>query len=468
MSRCPLLYLIPLVFPLLSFSQMRREDIHTDFVLYPKRTMLEKDLRERVIGKNFSIPLDSNTEYRYESACNAISQFLFHSPEVEQGFSRLFAGYDQLSSDTRRAFLEAVYAVDPKTHCIPIRAILEKETDPKLFAICAAYLHRCDTATDNTNFLKIRMVEKFPGYDSVPILLELESWLTIHEAAAAGKTPDPGELFAWQATTGQKIIYSFQRWDRDYPGLAIVQNSNGRFVRDQQGRLQIFYQLARSGSDLPYFITNGSTPQGIYSIQGTGVSRTYFIGPTPNLQLIMPNEDSWARYFLAGRDSAAWSGAADPKSLLGAGSPGSGSSGSALGSAGSTQDSLLRYQSLLPAGWRGYAPMMEAWHAGKIGRTEIIAHGTTIDPEYFKGRPFYPLTPTMGCLCAKELWNPTSGRLLESEQFGLVSAFLSTPGSKGYLYVIDVDDQRKPVSRQEVEGWVKKFEDQKSPAGAGL
>jgi hypothetical protein len=26
----------------------------------------------------------------------------------------------------------------------------------------------------------------------------------------------------------------------------------------------VFQQLARSGSDLPYFITNGSTPQGIF------------------------------------------------------------------------------------------------------------------------------------------------------------------------------------------------------------
>ncbi|HZE84059.1 MAG TPA: hypothetical protein VE035_07105, partial [Puia sp.] len=317
---------------------------------------------------------------------------------------------------------------------------------PKLFAICAAYLHRCDTSTDNNNFLKIRMAEKFPGYDTVAILLELQNWLSVHEIFAGGKTPDIGELFAYQATVGQKIVWSFQRWDRDYPGLAIVQNASGKFVRDPQGRLLVFLQLARSGSDLPYFITDGSTPQGIYSIQGTGVSRTHFIGPTPNLQLIMPDEDSWGHYFLPGRDSAM------------------GIVGSATGVGGGAEpgkpDSLFLYQALLPAGWRHYGPMMEAWSAGRIGRTEIIAHGTTIDPEYFKDKPFYPLTPTMGCLCAEELWNPTSGHLLVSEQFGLVSAWLSTPGSKGYLYVINVDDQRKPVSRREVEEWVKRFEDQ--------
>jgi hypothetical protein len=124
-------------------------------------------------------------------------------------------------------------------------------------------------------------------------------------------------------------------------------------------------------------------------------------------------------------------------------------------------DSLNRYRDLLPPVWRDYTPMMEAWTAGKVGRTEIIAHGTTIDPEYYSGKPFYPLTPTMGCLCAKELWNPTSGHLLVSEQFNLISAFLSTQGRKGYLYVINVDDQHKPLSRAEIEMWVRRWEGRK-------
>jgi hypothetical protein len=115
--------------------------------------------------------------------------------------------------------------------------------------------------------------------------------------------------------------------------------------------------------------------------------------------------------------------------------------------------------------------MMEAWAAGHTGRTEIIAHGTTIDPEYFRDKLFYPLTPTMGCLCAKELWNPTSGHPLVSEQLNLVNAYSAARGPvndavarrspanelvvhSGYLYVINIDDQHKPVSRAEVEALV--------------
>jgi hypothetical protein len=201
---------------------------------------------------------------------------------------------------------------------------------------------------------------------------------------------------------------------------------DGHFARLPNGRPMIFEQLARSGSGMPYFLTNGNTPQGIYSIQGIAVTNNALIGPTPNIQLILPFETDWQKFFSDHRHFP--------------------------------DDSLELYLQLLPASWRNYQPIMEAWAAGKIGRTEIIAHGTAIDPEYFKERSFYPLTPTQGCLCAKELWNPSTGHLLISEQFNLVAAYQSTPGTRGYLFVINVDDQSRPVTRGEVEKWVYEFE----------
>src|SRR3979490_468968 len=63
-------------------SQTRREDIYSGFVLYTKRVALEKDLRERIIGRHFSLPLNSDTEDGYLSGCWAVSQFLFDGPEV--------------------------------------------------------------------------------------------------------------------------------------------------------------------------------------------------------------------------------------------------------------------------------------------------------------------------------------------------------------------------------------------------
>src|SRR5687768_8513498 len=83
------------------------QEIYSDYVLYPKRERLEKDLRENITARSFALELDSNNEHKFESACLAVSQFLFSGPGVKAGFEQLFAQYDQLQFETKRAFLEA-------------------------------------------------------------------------------------------------------------------------------------------------------------------------------------------------------------------------------------------------------------------------------------------------------------------------------------------------------------------------
>lgn len=409
---------------LLCHAQMRREDIRTDFVTYSKRKLLEKDIRENIIGKTATFPLDSVTEYRFESACRAITQFMITDDRSKIVCDKLFAGYTTLEYDTRQALLEAVYAVYPADYINAVNNILLTETDPKLFAMAAVYLYRTDSSAVFLNKVRNRITIQFASADSIPVLVELKKYLSGYRQQVQQPTPPLSALFRYQQDLKQKVIYSFQRWNRDYPGMAIVQNADGSFVRHPDGRLMVFQQLARSASDLPYFLTDGSTPQGVYRIQGTAVSNNKLIGPTPNLQMLLPFESYWTSFFYMPVDSVV--------------------------------DMLNPYLQLFPATWRMYTPVREAYYAGKAARTAIITHGTTIDPEYFNDKPWYPLTPTMGCLCTKELWNVTNGNLLISEQWNLVSAFTLSPGNKGYLYVINVDNQQKPVTRQEVEEWVKK------------
>jgi len=419
-----------LLMSLYAGAQWKQEDIYTPFVLYKERVKLDENLKENIIGKTFNLPLDSNTAYKYESACWAITQFLLRDKQIEAGFERMLKAYDMLDADARQAVLEAIYGNYPTRFKTEIDAISRVETDAKLFSICLVYLLRNDSSAKNRSELLIRMTERFPEYDSTMVLSALQSFLNNHSREIRTPIPALTELFSYSKSLGRKTVYSFQRWNRDYPGLAIVQNVDGRFVRHPDGRLMVFQQLARSGSDLPYFITNGSTPQGVYSISGIGISHNNLIGPTPNLQMAMPYEEKWEKYFQLD-STKTWD---------------------------STQNTLAAYLNLLPAGWRSYTPMTEAFTAGKVGRTEVIAHGTTIDPEYFRDQPFYPLTPTLGCLCAREQWNVTTGRPTLSEQLGLVNAFLSTHGSKGYLIVVNLDNQQRPVTREELDKWVQKFE----------
>lgn len=412
-------------------AQQRREEIYSGFVTYNKRMNFDHELRQRVVAGTFALEPDSDNEYRFESACNAISQYQLRSDTIKAGLRKLFNRYQHLEYDTRRALLEAVYAVYPDEFATEVHAGLSNAVFPKLFAMGAAYLYRIDSSINNGNTLKIAMVEQFPGYDTIPVLTELEKYINEHSKEIKSPTPDLAALFRHNRNAGRKVIYSLQRWDRNYPGLALVQYADGRFARHPDGRLMIFEQLARSASDLPYFITNGSTPQGVYSINGIAVSKNQLIGPTPNLQLTMPFEGRWQQYFQQQPDSLPWD---------------------------STLNVAALYNQLLPPQWAGYTPMQEAFQAGRTGRTEIIAHGTTINPEYFRGHPYYPLTPTMGCLCAKELWNSSNGRLLISEQYNLVSTFSATPGSKGYLFVINLNNQPRPVTRADIEGIVRRYE----------
>jgi hypothetical protein len=120
---------------------------------------------------------------------------------------------------------------------------------------------------------------------------------------------------------------------------------------------------------------------------------------------------------------------------------------------------LLSYLDILPDSWRDYLPIQESFYAGKTGRTEIIAHGTTIDPAYFNGKSFYPISPTLGCLCAPENWNVSTGRLTTSEQFRLADTYSKIESEDGFFIVLNLDNKQSPVSRNEIELIIRKFEE---------
>ncbi len=408
-----------------AFAQWQLSSITTDFVKNERRESFKKNMNEEIINHCFQLPVDSNTESQYEQACWAISQFLVKSPLIESGFKKLLLSYGQLGFETKRAVLEAVYATYPTEFQSQIATLTATEYAPKLFAMQTLYLFRANADAKAKEKYINQLIQIFPGYQQNPILSELYKYLTLHHSFTELALPDLNQLFVHQQSQQLVTIYSFQKWNRDYPGLAALQQSNGHFLRDSLGQILLIDQLARAGSNLPYFITNGNTPQGIYSITGTEVSKNLFIGPTPNLQLLMPFEADTA-YWHMGYDS--------------------------------TKDALANYLGLLPKDWANYEPMQESFYAGKSGRSEILAHGTTIDPEYFKGFPFYPISPTLGCLCAKEIWNIFNGRLQESHQLQLANGLMQQKKQKGLLIVINIDNQASPVEASKIREVLENFE----------
>jgi len=187
----------------------------------------------------------------------------------------------------------------------------------------------------------------------------------------------------------------------------------------------VFQQLARSASNMPYFITNGNTPQGMFKVVGTAISHNQLIGPSPNIQMVMPFEND-SLFF--GTDTL------------------------------TTLQKQQLYRSLWPTVFQNHAPIWESYHAGYIGRSEIIVHGTTIDPDYFSEQSFFPLVPTMGCLSTYESWNIFNGRLLKSQQLQLTNTFFADGIMNGLLVVLEKDNVQQPVSLSEIESIVNMYE----------
>lgn len=358
-----------------------------------------------------------------ESALWAVGQFLVRTPQSDSGVARLMRQFGRLSSSNQRALMELVYGLYPNEFVTEAKRIVQQTDHPKLFAQSASYLYRADAGLQN--WLLQLLPKRFPNYSSNDLLLALQQHLQKPNAFTG--VPPLDSLFAHQQLHKFKVVYSFQRSHRNAPGLAVVQQADGRFAKDELGQLKAFVQLARSASNLPYFITNGSTPQGLYAITGIGISKNVFIGPTPNLQMVMMHEvnpPTFTHYFPVVFN-------APPEKL---------------------------YRSYFPSNWQQWSGLMEAYQAGKIGRSEIIAHGTTIDPEWFKGQPYYPISPTLGCLCGREIWDPKTGKISNSDQLNLVNTFIETPGTKGYLIVINLDDKPGPVTAEEIAPFIQQFE----------
>lgn len=336
----------------------------------------------------------------------------------------MIAAYNTLPFSTKRAMLAAIYSLYPTQYKDAMTSIFNTEKDPKLFAITATYLFRIQPDYIFQRKV-IQNINKIPGGDTLPVLIELRKYIASHNAQKSKQTPNLIDLFVQQKAHHIKTVYSFQRWNRDYAGLAIVQLEDGSFARDTSGKLLVFRQLARAATNLPYFLTNGNTPQGIFSINGTDISRNLLIGPTPNIQTILPFERDYIYWFM-GYDSL--------------------------------QTPYDNYTQLLPTTWRNYMPVMEAFFAGKCGRSEIIMHGTTIESKYFQNEHFYPLAPTDGCLCAYESWNSGDGYLSKSDQLGLINTFNRTPERRGLLFVINLSNEAKPVSLLDIEPYIAALE----------
>jgi len=402
-----------------------RTTAQTDIIPYALNTTKENRIKEyrnlinNSINKNLSLSLTDSTEENWQDAFWVMELINYKSPYTDAHIRLALDSITKRSIIFQRALIELIYTNYSKEFIPQIVSFLKQTNNPKIFAMCAEYLLMNNELEVYKNMLLKRMDEitiNFKEVSDNPFFKILKNKLIIKNYTL----PPIEDLLNKKFLYAETVIFSFQRKNRNYPGLAMVRGKNGEFVKTESGNYFSVPQLARSITNMPGYLTNGNTPQGIFKMTGFDVSKSNFIGPTSNIQLVMPYENS-----LEITDST--------KQKLGD-----------------------NYTDLLPVSWRKYIPFYETYVAGKAGRTEIIAHGTTVNPAYYQKEIYYPLTPTQGCLCTKEIWSPTDGKRIESDQQKLVDVIKIAGGANGYCVVIEIDDKQQRVSIEDILPFLNK------------
>lgn len=305
-------------------------------------------------------------------------------------------------ADYQRALLTAARALYGAEAEFALQPLLTQLTASKPFAIAAYTLKAANPG--HAEFIRDLVPRQFPQWRDDPRLLALMDDV----APVRMAQPPLADLLAAPLRPGLPVIFSLQRPGRVDMGLVLVRAADGRFVRDARGQLFAQPQLALSRSGLPGTITNGNTPQGVFTVVGAGTATNPNIGPTPYLHSKLPVEATVAEFEHADTP-AAWSEA--------------------------------QYESFLPPSWRSFAAIKEAWLAGRAGRDELLIHGTTINPAYYAGSRYFPGTPQQGCMISNEDWDPATGRLMASRQLTLAQAYAAAGARAdlaGYLVVVEL------------------------------
>jgi len=356
-------------------------------------------------------------------AADALDAILFMNTERQAGISLLATTLPVLASrpvDEQRTVLSVAHALYATEAAPQLRQLLPQLGTPREFCIAAYTILKADVSPGTRAALRETLLVRFPESLNEPRLRALMRTLTTDVAADMAARPPLADLLAApyrNAGPLLPVIVSFQRPGRNVFGLAMVRGADGRFVRNPDGSYFAIPHLARALTTLPGTITNGNTPQGLFTIVGAGTATNRWIGPTPYLESKVPYEAT-VEEFAHADVGGEWSEGV--------------------------------YESFLPASWRGYAPFKEAFLAGQAGRNEMLIHGTTINSNYYTGASYFPGTPSAGCLVAMETWDPADGRMRSSNQLTLAKVFTQAGTDRGYLVVVEIDDHAAPVDLAEV------------------
>lgn len=290
------------------------------------------------------------------------------------------------------------------------QAIANHSPNPQWTSMAMDSLRQGGADLDEIQAMRRSIPRRFPLWSRDAFLLATLAQID-HDTDQA-PPPPLQDLLDWQIAPQQSQLYVFCPSGRRQLCFSLLKDRSGQFVREN-GQIWSVPLLLESIHSLSWQFYNGTTPQGIYRMEGTVPQpdtdefRAY--GQFPLIKLFIPFEEG-VKAFLPDRS-------------------------------GQFTGDLSSYQQLLPPAWRNYFPIQQTYWAGKIGRSYFRIHGSGEDPNYFQ-RPHLDRgqwNPTLGCLSALEVYDD-QGRLVRGDMVEILQALeeYGNPDLTGYVVVVDV------------------------------
>ena len=408
-----LLFLL-LAFTVFPQTKINQSLLQTNFALTESKKEFRIEL-ENKINKIFLGPLNSKNEESWRILFGEIGLQFYKSEKIYNGI--MIASKYAINGGIKfkRALAEVIITLYPNEFEQTIETLFETTNDETLYSYCVYYYLKSKNKTKEQllNETKKRFESKNGSYKTLPII----NYLVYYLENDSVFTPPIKDILSHNFIAGKTIIYSLHRKDRNYPGITIIKKPNGEFVSDKNDSIFYVQQLALSVTNLPGYLSQGNTPQGIFSIVGFYNSPTPTLGPTAAVLTRIPFEVPTKLWYHS-TVSNGWN--------------------------------IKDYKNLLPKSWNNYFPIYESYYAGLTGRRKIVMHGSVDDLSFYDNLPYFPLTPSKGCLATIELWSEIDGKNIRSDQSKLMNAFFSTGELKGFLVVIDIDDKKEAVKLKDV------------------
>ena len=180
----------------------------------------------RSINKNLLLALNDETENDWEDAFSSIELLSYKADWIRNRIVYAFDSAQYRTPGFQRALLELVYTSYPKLFVKNTTTLLLQSFNSKIFAMGAEYLLQNSNDEKTRAFLKNILIKKIKDAPDDAILKSLSFRLENKTIQPAYKILP--QIFSKNFLIGNVIMYSIQRKDRNFPGIVIIRNKEGK------------------------------------------------------------------------------------------------------------------------------------------------------------------------------------------------------------------------------------------------